>query len=214
MKKMMMSNNYPINEIFYSVQGEGLNTGRAAIFVRFSGCNLACPFCDTSFGSREMYSGDELIDKICEMVEKSGCNLLVFTGGEPTLFLNEDLLEGIKEKSPNICLAMESNGTRKVPKGIDFVTISPKEDFFSHQSAKEKARCKVAECDEVKVVYDGENNPLDWEAKIDAKCYFVQPCDTGDAERNREIISKTVEFVKENPKWRISLQTQKILKVR
>ena len=205
---------YPINEIFYSVQGEGANTGRAAVFVRFSGCNLACPFCDTSFDKHRLYSGRALTDEITELIKQTGCKLLVFTGGEPTLFLDDTLIQAVKKENPELELAIESNGTHKIPSGIDFVTISPKEDFLHDKKAVDKAKCKVGECAELKVVYNGENNPLAWENRIKAKYYFIQPCDTKDEKRNQEILAETVEFVKRNPNWRISLQTQKILQVR
>ncbi len=112
-----------INEIFYSIQGEGRNTGRAAIFVRFSGCNIKCPFCDTEHQTGQMYSDEEIL----AYIQGYPSSFVVFTGGEPTLQLDEALCELMHRHGYEI--AMETNGTRPVPKGVDFVTCSPKFEF-------------------------------------------------------------------------------------
>lgn len=191
-----------IKEIFYSLQGEGAYTGRPAVFVRFSGCNLACPFCDTDFKGGDDYTEDELI----EAVGKFPCKFIVFTGGEPTIQLTDSLVKKLHREA--YYLAMETNGTRAYPKGIDWVTVSPKNDFC--YTARLYPGNPIAA--EVKVVFDGKNDPEKYAHLGSLK--YIQPCDTGDAERNREILDKAVAWLKANPKWRLSLQTQKIINVR
>ena len=190
-----------IKEIFYSLQGEGAYTGRPAIFVRFTGCNLACPFCDTDFKGGDDYTEEELI----EAVGLFPCKFIVFTG-EPTLQLTENLIKRLHKGG--YYLAMETNGTKPYPKGLDWITVSPKNDFCEGSALYPNNPM----ASEVKVVYNGENNP-----EIYSSCgtlKYVQPCDTGDPARNAEILDKTIEWIKGHPKWRLSLQTQKIIDVR
>lgn len=193
-----------INEIFYSLQGEGFHTGVAAVFIRLSGCNLKCPFCDTDFkGYREM-TVDEIVKEV-QRLAAIDTRLVVLTGGEPTL---QDYMPLVSElRNYGYYVAMETNGTNVVDKIVQFVTVSPKQAFVG-----DAGRVKVTRCDEVKVVYDGINEPSDY--GIEADYYFIQPCDTGNPAKNKEIIEKCVEYIKQNPKWRLSLQTQKILNVR
>lgn len=192
-----------IKEIFYSLQGEGGFTGRPAVFVRFSGCNLACPFCDTDFKGGEDYTEEELIEAIGRFAP---CKFIVFTGGEPTLQLRESLIEKLHKGA--YYLAMETNGSREYPKGVDWITVSPKNDFC--WEARLYPGNPLAA--EVKVVYDGKNDPEKY-AHLGVLKY-IQPCDTGDPAKNEEIIEKAVAWLKEHPKWRLSLQTQKIINVR
>lgn len=193
-----------VNEIFYSLQGEGHHTGVAAVFIRLSGCNLKCPFCDTDFkGYREMTINEIVIE--VQRLAAIDTRLVVLTGGEPTL---QDYVPLVTElRDYGYYVAMETNGTNIVDKLVQFVTVSPKQAFVG-----DAGRVKVTRCDEVKVVYDGVNEPFDY--GINADYYFLQPCDTGDVAKNKEIIEKCVEYIKQNPKWRLSLQTQKILNVR
>ena len=190
-----------INEIFYSLQGEGRNTGRAAVFIRFSGCNLRCPFCDTKHESGTLMT-DEMI--IAES-RKYPTDLIILTGGEPTLFADAALIEKLHDAGFKI--AMETNGTRPIPNGIDFVTVSPKFEFCQH------AELAVKKCDELKVVYNGENDMALYE-NIEAHYKYIQPCDTGDEVVNTKIRQSSLEFVLRNPSWRLSIQTQKILDIR
>lgn len=192
-----------IKEIFYSLQGEGAFTGKPAVFVRFSGCNLACPFCDTDFKGGDDYTEDELIEAIEKM---RPCKFIVFTGGEPTLQLRASLINRLHKEGYYV--AMETNGTRAYPKGVDWVTVSPKNDFC--ENALPYPNNPLAS--EVKVVFDGKNDPETYAYLGTLK--YIQPCDTGDAERNADIIAKAVEWLKEHPRWRLSLQTQKIINVR
>ncbi|WP_027452296.1 7-carboxy-7-deazaguanine synthase QueE [Segatella albensis] len=187
-----------INDIFYSLQGEGRHTGRAAIFIRFSGCNLACPFCDTDFsGYREM-TDEQIVEEVLEMVpDKDGVYpMIVLTGGEPTLQVDERLIDLLHEAG--FCLvAMESNGTKNPPVNLDWLTVSPKKNVM------------VRKCQELKCIYDGKEKVEDH--GIEADYYYLQPCDVGDAGKNAEIIGQCIEEIKKNPKWMLSLQTHKLI---
>ncbi len=192
---------YRINEIFYSLQGEGRHAGRAAVFIRFSGCNLKCPFCDTDFSTYKEMTADEICDIIREWRD---CGFVVLTGGEPTLQLDQALMDALHNEG--FTVAMETNGTRELPCYVDWLTVSPKTAYV------ENGKTAVQSCSELKCVYDGEHEPQTY--GIIAEYLYVQPCDTGNEEKNAEIIAKCVEWVKEHPKWQLSLQQQKILNVR
>lgn len=193
---------YKINEIFYSLQGEGRWAGRAAIFVRFSGCNLKCPFCDTDFNVHTEMGEVDILEKIQSLSDS--CRFVVFTGGEPTLQVDENLVALLKKCGYYI--AIETNGTKRVPDGIDWVTCSPKFLFVDN------GKVAIADASEVKVVFDGKHKISDF--GIDALSYYVQPCDVGDKDKNAEILKQTVAFVEKHPKWQLSLQQQKIINVR
>lgn len=190
-----------VNEIFYSLQGEGLHTGTPATFVRFSGCNLKCPFCDTDFKEYTEMSEEEIVAEVC----KNPASLVVITGGEPALQLTYSLVEKLHRASKIV--AVETNGTHRPPMNVDWITISPKQAYVG-----DIGKQTFHYADELKVVYDNEHEVEDYGIK--AQYYFLQPCDTGDEQKNKEIINDCVEFIKKNPKWRLSLQTQKILNVR
>lgn len=192
---------YLINEIFYSLQGEGRWAGRAAIFIRFSGCNLQCPFCDTDFKSYEKMTAREILRKLLDYSE---CNFVVLTGGEPTLQVTVEFVNMLHANGYYV--AMETNGTREVPCNVDWVTVSPKAAYVENGSVW------VTNAEEVKVVYDGEHEPDMF--GITAEEYYIQPCDTGDAKKNRAIINQCVKWVKQHPKWKLSLQQQKIINVK
>ena len=191
-----------VNEIFYSVQGEGAYAGTPAIFVRFSGCNLKCPFCDTDFKNYQEMSELYILESIKGLT--TDCKFIVLTGGEPTLQVTDEFLELLHNKG--YFVAMETNGTNNVPPGVDWVTCSPKTFFV------DKGKLAIKECNELKLVFDGKRQPTDLGVK--AEFYYLQPCDTGDKEENKRIVANLVKFVKENPRWKISLQTQKFLNVR
>lgn len=192
-----------VNEIFYSIQGEGAHSGEAAIFLRLSGCNLRCHFCDTEHQPYHDLTEEEIASEIA----KYPAHLVVITGGEPTLQLTRSLVDKIHDLGKMV--AIETNGTREVPSNVDWVTVSPKAPFVGEIG---KPIIKTAQ--EVKIVLDDLHTYDDPTFGIVAARYFVQPCDTGDEQRNREIIEHCVNFVKANPKWKLSLQTQKILRVR
>ena len=192
---------YRVNEIFYSLQGEGRWAGRAAIFVRFSGCNLKCPFCDTDFKAYKKMTARAILG---ELLEYNQCNFVVLTGGEPTLQITTEFVDMLHANGYYV--AMETNGTREVPSNLDWVTVSPKKAFVNEGSVW------VTNANEVKVVFDGKHEPDDYAIAADE--YYVQPCDTGDNALNRQIIDDCVKWVKNHPKWKLSLQQQKILNVR
>lgn len=197
-----------VNEIFYSLQGEGFHTGTPAVFIRFSGCNLECPFCDTQHQEgKEMTEGD-----IIEEVSRYKANLVVVTGGEPALQLTESLVEMLHFLGKTV--AVETNGTVELPKNVDWITLSPKDAFLG-----EKAAPILKYADELKLVFSDDlcrdaQPCVSKYANINVAHRFLQPCDTGDPEKNKEIIKKTIEFCKEHPEWRLSLQTHKILNIR
>ena len=192
-----------INEIFYSLQGEGRNTGRAAVFIRLSGCNLKCPFCDTDFDSYTDLTVRQIVDEVKGI--GGDCRFVVITGGEPTIQDCEILIGNLHADGYEV--AMESNGTRLAPSNVDWLTISPKQPFVGNTG-----KPIIKRCNELKVVYDGKNVVNDY--GITADEYYIQPCDTGNTSENERIINECLNFIKENPKWKLSLQTQKILKVR
>lgn len=202
---------YMINEIFLSLQGEGINAGRAAVFVRFSGCNLKCPFCDTDFKKYDSLETDEIVERIYEACDENPLpKLCVFTGGEPTLQLDDALVDAIHGLGMEV--AMETNGTGKVPDGVDFVTVSPKSPFVGGKASE----VVLEHASEVKVVMTEQISVEEIRAfeAIKAHYYFIQPCDTGFIGPNKRIMHRCVEFVENHPNWRLSLQQQKILNVR
>lgn len=191
-----------VNEIFYSLQGEGAYTGSAAIFIRLSGCNLACGFCDTKHQPYKELTKEEIMQEIAGFAAKH----IVFTGGEPSLQLDAETLHFFK--AHGYFIQVETNGTRKMPLTcIDWVTCSPKGDYCKN------AEIKQEHIDEVKVVFDGKTDPEKY-LSLKAKLYFLQPCDVGDAEQNEKITQQCVEYILAHPQWHLSLQIQKILKVR
>lgn len=191
---------YKINEIFCSIQGEGFHTGRAAIFIRFSGCNLSCPFCDTKHQEGQWYTVEDILAQIREFSAK----FVVLTGGEPTLQVDDCLIDDLTVEGYEV--AIETNGTALPPLNICWVTFSPKDMFCTNASPV------LRYCDEIKVVFTGKE--FRTYENVNAKHRYIQPCDTGDLEKNAAIMQQAVEFIKQNPQWKLSLQTQKILNVR
>lgn len=189
-----------INEIFYSVQGEGFHAGTPAIFVRFSGCNLRCPFCDTEHETGVRMS----VEQIVREVGTYPARLVVLTGGEPSLFVDADFVQALHEIGKYV--AMETNGTHEVPANLDWVTFSPKDAFTEAENV-------LAECDELKLVFDGNVDPSRYDG-VGARHRFLQPCDTGDAERNAKIMTSVFEYCLKNPVWRVSVQLHKVMNVR
>ena len=177
-----------INEIFYSLQGEGFHTGTPAVFVRFSGCNLKCSFCDTRHEDGRMMSDDDLIAEVC----KYPCRMVILTGGEPGLWIDGKLTAALHAAGKYV--AIETNGTCILPEDIDWVTCSPKEG----------AILKVSRIDEVKVVYVGQD--VSEYLKQPARHFFLQPCS---GQNTNDVIS----YIKEHPQWRLSLQTHKLIDI-
>ena len=193
---------YKVNEIFYSLQGEGRWMGRPAVFVRMSGCNLKCPFCDTDFrGYREM-SADDILSKCLE--EGGECRFIVLTGGEPSLQVDEQLIATLHQAG--YYLSMETNGTHAIPEGIDWVTCSPKVDFT------EGGELVVRKVDELKLIFDGEHEVSD--QGIACAFRYLQPCDVGNDSRNYLILSECIKYIKAHPEWQLSVQMHKIVGIR
>lgn len=185
-----------INEIFYSLQGEGEHTGKPAVFVRFAGCNLKCDFCDTDFLSYTEMSEEDIVSAVLEYP----ANIVILTGGEPTLQLTSSLLQKLSDAKRQVHI--ETNGTKQLPEGpINWVTCSPK-----------YATLHIQRIDELKVVYQ-EQDMSQYDG-IEAKVYSLQPCDTGNPTKNQEILQKTINYILQHPKWKLSLQTHKIINVK
>ena len=208
-----------INDIFYSIQGEGHNTGRAAVFIRFAGCNLRCGFCDTEFDTYREMTDEEIIAEVSRYkVSRRENSLVVLTGGEPTLQADEAFVDLLHQHGFEV--AMESNGTRPAPQNLDWLTVSPK--LFRGERREERGERLP---DEVKVVFDESTDPETFLpplipelcsptrslSSLLSPLLYLQPCDTGDAERNAMIINRCVDYIKEHPQWRLSLQTHKLV---
>ena len=177
-----------INEIFYSLQGEGYHTGTPAVFIRFSGCNLRCPFCDTRHEEGQMMSDAEILAEVC----RYPATMVILTGGEPSLWIDRELIEQLHQAGKYICI--ETNGTHPLPEGIDWVTCSPKQG----------APLVLTRMDEVKVVYQGQQ--LESYEQLPARHYFLQPCSCQNT-------AETVACVLAHPRWRLSLQTHKLIDI-
>ena len=187
---------YQINEIFYSLQGEGFYTGRAAVFVRLAGCNLRCAFCDTDFS----HSKPMTAEQIAEQVFAYSINpdtLIVLTGGEPSLQVDDALINALHKHKQIITI--ETNGTRTLPNGIDWVTVSPKAD----------ARVVLQRADEVKVVLTNQSEQELQHLKntIHATYYYLQPCSCSNT-------GEVVAYILKHPEWRLSLQMHKYINIR
>lgn len=193
---------YRVNEIFASLQGEGYWTGRAAVFVRFSGCNLRCPFCDTDFRQYESLTREEILRRVQEA--SSGCRFVILTGGEPTLQVDRELVDLFHQH--HYYIAMETNGTLSYPEGVDWVTCSPKTAYLAN------AKLAIDRAQEVKVVFDGKHAVSD--EGLECQARFLQPCDTGDETENKRILLDCIRYVTQHPQWRLSLQTHKLLGIR
>ena len=191
-----MAKTYRINDIFYSLQGEGRQTGKAAVFVRFSGCNLSCPFCDTDFNDYREMTAEELLAAMSDFPAR----YVVLTGGEPTLQVTESLIEQFHQAG--FTVAMETNGTNPLPANLDWSTVSP------------KGEVAVRRCNELKILFGagGQMRPMVL-PRTEADYYYLQPCDTGNAERNREVTRQCVEYIKKHPQWHLSLQTHKFIHI-
>jgi len=201
---------YQINEVFYSLQGEGGRAGTANIFVRLSGCNLACngqeivpgvmqPVCDTEFASGRKCN----VLMIHEWIERESelCKNIIFTGGEPALQLDDEIIGYFKDKGYYI--AVETNGTKILPKMIDWITCSPK--TAEHTLALETAS-------EVKYVRGwGQGIP---KPKVKALIQLISPHVEPDGSIKPDVMAWCVQLVKDHPEWRLSCQQHKQWKVR
>lgn len=208
---------YSVKEIYYTLQGEGTQAGRAAVFCRFSGCNLwsgreedrwraICTFCDTDFfrtdgpGGGKFRSADALADAVAGKWRGNGApaasRLVVCTGGEPLLQLDPPLIEALHERGFQV--AVETNGTRPAPDGLDWICVSPKAGAELVQRSG----------NELKLVYPQEHaHPEDFE-NLDFQHFLLQPLDSPELRENTRL---AIEYCMKHPKWRLSIQTHKVL---
>ena len=209
---------YAVKEIFYTLQGEGANTGRAAVFCRFAGCNLwsgreadrataVCQFCDTDFVGTDGTQGgkyataDALADTVAAEWPASatgGKPLVICTGGEPLLQLDKPLIDALHARGFEI--AIETNGSLPVLETIDWICVSPKAD----------APLVVTKGNELKVVIPQDNQRLSEYAKLDFEYFLVQPMDGPSRELNTKL---AIDWCKRHPQWRLSMQTHKYLNI-
>lgn len=177
-----------VNEIFYSLQGEGHWAGTPAVFVRLSGCNRRCAFCDTNHKAFTEMSEDEIAARVEEVGQ--GAPIVVFTGGEPSIQLTESLVDKVKQNGH--AAHIETNGSRPVPANLDWVTCSPKTPPYA-----------LSRVDELKVVYEGQD--VESIAKLfETTEMSLQPC-------SGKNVAETVDYVKAHPHWRLSLQLHKLI---
>ncbi len=191
-----------VNEIFYSLQGEGFYVGVPSVFIRLSGCNLQCSFCDTTHQSFTDMSESEIADVVAQYPAQH----VVITGGEPSLQLTASLIELLHSLGKEV--AVETNGTHLLPENVDWITLSPKDAFITSASAK----VVLKHCNEMKVVFAGNELPNYDDIACDH--FFLQPCDVGDEGKNKEIVEATIAYCLQHPKWRLSLQTHKLVGIR
>jgi 7-carboxy-7-deazaguanine synthase (Cx14CxxC type) len=208
---------YRVKELFYTLQGEGAHAGRPAVFCRFSGCNLwtghehqrrnaVCQFCDTDFvgidgpGGGKFESPDELAtavaDAWCGIPHPASQRFVVCTGGEPLLQLDDDAIEALHHAG--FVVAVETNGTRLVPPGVDWTCVSPKAN----------AELVVTRGDELKLVFPQETAPPSAFEHLAFNRLSLQPMDGPDQEKNTRL---AVEYCLAHPQWHLSLQTHKYL---
>jgi 7-carboxy-7-deazaguanine synthase len=213
---------FAVKEIFYTLQGEGANAGRAAVFCRFAGCNLwsgreedrndaICDFCDTDFVGTDGVGGgkfdDEkaLVDAIDRMWTARSASgnatdkLVVCTGGEPLLQMTAEFVQQLHERG--FVVGIETNGTKLPPPGIDWICVSPKAN----------AEMVLKSGDELKLIFPQAGAEPERYERLDFTHFFLQPMDGPERDRNTRL---AVHYCLEHPRWRLSLQTQKILGIK
>lgn len=210
---------YTVKEIFYTLQGEGAQTGRAAVFCRFAGCNLwsgreedrataTCNFCDTDFvgvgpDGGKFATPEELAAAVAGLWPEAGGvstrPYVVCTGGEPLLQLDEPAIAALHDQGFEV--AIESNGTRAAPASLDWICISPKANAPLVQTRG----------DELKLVFPQPDAPPERFESLRFDHFFLQPMDGPDIERNTQL---ALEYCLTYPRWRLSLQTHKLLGLR
>ena len=211
---------YAVKEIFFSIQGEGFHAGKPTVFCRFTGCNLwsglekhrskaICQFCDTDFiGTNGTLGGKystatDLAKQIDSAWPKNSDSqrYVVFTGGEPTLQVDQELIEACKKL--DLLVGIETNGTRAVPEGIDWICVSPKPHAIFKQTFGH----------ELKLVYpqkEADMTPERFE-QLEFEHFFLQPMDGSELKENTEA---AVDYCMHNPQWNLSIQLHKLLAVR
>ena len=208
---------YSVKELFYTLQGEGAMTGRPAVFCRFAGCNLwsglerdretaVCRFCDTDFvgvdgpGGGKFKTAEQLAEAVAAAWPKAqaGVPYVVCTGGEPLLQLDQTLVNALHAKGFEV--AVETNGTQPAPEGIDWVCVSP----------KSTAEVVLRQGNELKLVYPQRDAVPEAFEQLAFDHFFLQPQDGPDITINTK---KTIEYCLSHPKWRLSIQTHKVLNI-
>jgi 7-carboxy-7-deazaguanine synthase (Cx14CxxC type) len=210
---------YTVKELYYTLQGEGANVGRAAVFCRFAGCNLwsgleadrasaICGFCDTDFvgtdgpGGGRFATARELASAVVNCWPALHSSLarpfVVCTGGEPLLQLDEPLVQALHDAGFEI--AIETNGTRLPPRGVDWICVSPKAG----------AELVLKKGDELKLIYPQEGADPSRYVQLDFRHFFLQPMDGPERERNTRL---ALAYCLAHPDWRLSLQTHKVLNI-
>ncbi len=195
--------NLIIKEIFYSIQGEGARQGTASIFIRLAKCNLNCWFCDTDWSK-----GIEIsVSEIKKEIEKYPCEEIVWTGGEPTLQLTNEILK----QFPGYYHCIESNGTNKIPSNIDYIVIAPKDASLHKSLFKTKIN-------EVRVPLSIANTEPSITDYPKAEHYFISPVFLGKRKQRFKLDKTNVkyctDFVMNNPEWKLSLQVHKLINLR
>jgi organic radical activating enzyme len=190
--------NLNVKEIFYSLQGEGGRQGEASIFIRLSRCNLHCDFCDTDFTK----GTDMDVNQILSVIQSFPCQWIVWTGGEPTLQLTDDILLFFKEKA--YLSAIESNGTNTLSGLLDYTVISPKEHPEQLVEINETVN-------EIRVPVSENQLIPDIACLPRAQQYFLSPVFTDSEIDTRKNINYCVEYIKAHPQWRLSLQIHKLI---
>jgi len=195
---------YLVNELFYSLQGEGVRAGAPSFFLRLAKCNLACKVethgfdCDTEFESGRWMTLPEILDELRQL--SASCDWIVLTGGEPALQVDSEMIDALH--AAGYKLAIETNGSMELPEGIDWITVSPK--VAEHAIRQRKAH-------EVKYVRGyGQAIPR---TVVAAEHYLISPAFEGDRLDPRTL-DWCVRLCKENPPWRLSVQQHKAWKVR
>ena len=195
-----------INEIFYSLQGEGRHSGIPSVFLRFSGCNLRCSFCDTAHQEGIWLSDEDIVAEI----NKYPAPWIILTGGEPTLSIDDSFIAFLKAQTGKK-IAIETNGTGRIPKNIDWVTVSPKIGM----KGAEGCELKADRADELKVVDVGQKLEYYFSLTcVSAKTYmYLQPCFVSDEEECRRNMARTVGRVLADPRWTLSAQIHRFLEI-
>lgn len=205
---------YSVKEIFYSLQGEGAHAGRASVFCRFTGCNLwsgreqdragaKCDFCDTDFIGTDGPGGGrfETAEDLALAVKNcwdgiGGKPYVICTGGEPLLQLDEELIHAFHQQGFEV--AIETNGTLEAPAGVDWVCVSP----------KGATELKITEGDELKLIYQQPQALPKRFDDLNFTHFYLQPMD---GPKQKEHLISAIEYCQKNPKWRLSLQTHKLI---
>lgn len=219
---------YKVNEIFFTLQGEGAHSGIPAVFVRFSGCNLRCPWCDTEFSDYTEMTAEQIVAQMKELYDlpNERRKMCVLTGGEPSLQVDKPLIDTLHAAGFYICI--ETNGTRPLPDGIDWITCSPKMIASLHPLPKGKGEkpspLALQKVNEVKVVFTGTYDPEIWRSQLEAEHWMLQPLrytgdwlienvDAWEDDRN-DNLDDTVRYILAHPFWRLSVQLHKIAGLR